>query len=86
MALFLGFFTGPFGVDGAIRLTFLTAFNFTKGVYLAISEAIAFLIDSTRLTTYFSGGVNLSTQLLYGCFIFIPACFAVTKIANKFVD
>ena len=83
---FSGFFAGLFGVGGVIRSTLLTAFNFPKGVYLATSGAIALLIDSTRLMTYLSEGVNLPTHLLYGFLIFIPASFAGAKVAKKFVD
>lgn len=83
---FSGFFAGLFGVGGAIRSTFLTAFNFPKGVYLATSGTIAFLIDSTRLTTYFSEHVILPTHLLYGFLVFIPISFIGAKIAKWFVD
>ena len=83
---FSGFFAGLFGVGGAIRSTFLTAFNFQKGTYLATSGAIAFLIDSARLTTYFSEQVTLPTHLLYGFFIFIPASFIGAIIAKSLID
>ena len=84
--IFSGFFAGLFGVGGAIRSTFLTAFNFPKGVYLVTSGAIAFLIDSTRLITYFSEGVNLPSNLKYGFFIFVPISFIGAKIAKSFID
>lgn len=36
-----GFFAGIFGVGGAVRGTFLTAYNLPKAVYLFTSGAIA---------------------------------------------
>lgn len=81
-----GFFAGLLGAGGAIRSTFLLAFNFPKEVYLAASGAIAFFIDSTRLIIYISEGVNLPTNLLFGLFIFIPVSFIGAKIAGVLVD
>lgn len=81
-----GFFAGLFGVGGAIRSTFLTAFDFPKGTYLATSGAIAFLIDSARLATYLLEHVVLPTHLLYGFLIFVPISFAGAKMAQWLVD
>ena len=70
-----GFFAGIFGVGGAIRSVFLTVFDLPKAVYIATAGAIAFAIDSTRLTTYIANGVRLDDMLLRGLLLFIPVSF-----------
>ena len=48
-----GFFAGLIGLGGAIRGMFLVTFNLPKEVYIATSAFIAFIIDITRVPTYF---------------------------------
>ena len=48
-----GFIAGIFGMGGAIRSAFLTAFNLPKEVYLANSALLLAIIDTSRLLTYF---------------------------------
>jgi len=81
-----GFFAGIFGVGGAIRTLFLSAFDLPKAVFVATTGAIAFLIDSTRITTYLINGVRLEDAYLWGFLAFIPASFAGTALAKKLVD
>lgn len=81
-----GFFAGIFGVGGAIRTLFLSAFDLQKAVFVATTGAIAFLIDSTRITTYLINGVRLEDAYLWGFLAFIPASFAGTALAKKLVD
>lgn len=81
-----GFFAGIFGVGGAIRTLFLSAFDLPKAVFIATTGAIAFLIDSTRITTYLVNGVRLDDLFLWGFLAFIPASFAGTALAKKVVD
>lgn len=81
-----GFFAGMFGVGGAIRTLFLSAFDLPKAVFIATTGAIAFLIDSTRITTYLINGVRLDDLFLWGFLAFIPASFAGTALAKKVVD
>ena len=81
-----GFFAGVFGIGGAIRGLFLTAFDLPKAVYIATAGAIALFIDATRLTTYFTKGARLPTLLLYGLPLFIPASFLGATIAKRIVD
>jgi uncharacterized protein len=81
-----GFFAGIFGVGGAIRGTFLTAFDLAKATYIFTSGAIAFLIDTARLGTYLAQGVRLEPLMLYGMLAFIPASFAGAFLAKKVVD
>ncbi|MBN1786877.1 MAG: sulfite exporter TauE/SafE family protein, partial [Sedimentisphaerales bacterium] len=81
-----GFFAGIFGVGGAVRSTFLTAFDLPKAMYIATAGAIALLIDSARIITYIKGGTRLESKLLYGMLIFIPVSFLGARIAKKIVD
>ena len=81
-----GFFAGVFGIGGAVRGLFLTAFDLPKEVYIATAGAIALFIDTTRLTTYFLKGARLEQLLLWGLLIFIPASFLGAKIAKHIVD
>jgi uncharacterized protein len=81
-----GFFAGIFGVGGAIRGTFLTAFNLPKETYIFTSGAIALFIDSSRIITYISEGVRLESLLLYGLILFIPVSFLGAFVAKNVVD
>jgi uncharacterized membrane protein YfcA len=81
-----GFFAGIFGIGGAIRGLFLTAFDLPKAVYIATAGSIALFIDVTRLTTYFTNGSRLPTLLLYGLPLFILTSFLGAAIAKHFVD
>lgn len=81
-----GFFAGIFGVGGAIRTLFLSAFDLPKAIFVATTGAIAFLIDFTRITTYLLNGVRLDDLFLWGFLAFIPASFAGTALAKKVVD
>ena len=81
-----GFFAGIFGVGGAIRATFLTAFDLPKAMYISTAGSIALLIDSTRLITYLKGGTRLEPMLLWGMIAFIPVSFIGAKIAKRIVN
>lgn len=83
---FSGFFAGLFGVGGSMRATFLSAFNFKKGVYIVTSGAIAFLIDSTRLATYFYEGIDLPSHLFKALLIFIPISFIGANLAKHYIN
>lgn len=75
-----------FGIGGAVRGLFLTAFDLPKEVYIATAGAIALIIDTTRLTTYFVKGARLEHLLLWGLIVFIPASFSGAKIAQLIVN
>jgi uncharacterized membrane protein YfcA len=81
-----GFLAGIFGIGGAVRGMFLTAFDLPKAVYIATAGAIALVIDTTRLTTYLLEGARLETRLLYGMLIFVPASFLGASLAKRVVD
>jgi uncharacterized membrane protein YfcA len=81
-----GFCAGLFGIGGAIRSLFLTPFDLPKAVYITTAGAIAILIDTTRLRTYYVNGTRLPSLLLWGLLIFIPASFLGARIAKSVVD
>ncbi len=81
-----GFFAGMFGIGGAIRSMFLTAFDLPKAVYIATAGAIGILVDSTRIATYFMGGTTLPTTLWYGLLVFIPVSFFGANVAKGIVE
>jgi uncharacterized membrane protein YfcA len=56
-----GFLAGLFGIGGAIRAAFLSAYDFPKAVYLANSALILVLIDSTRVITYLQQGARFDS-------------------------
>jgi uncharacterized membrane protein YfcA len=84
--LLSGLFAGFFGVGGAVRGAFLTAFNLRKEVYIFTSGLIALFIDSTRILRYLGGGTILETDLLYTLLACIPISFAGAYVAKKFLD
>lgn len=81
-----GFLAGIFGVGGAVRSMFLSAFDLPKAVYIATAGAIAFFIDITRITTYFVNGIRLEGVYLWGLFFFIPASLMGAALAKKIID
>lgn len=81
-----GLSAGFFGVGGAVRGAFLTAFNLPRDVYLFTSGIIAFFIDITRITRYFLGGVAPGGNLLTALVLCIPLSFAGAYFAKRFLD
>lgn len=81
-----GFFAGMFGIGGAIRGMFLSAFNLPKAVYIATAGAIGILVDSTRIITYVTGGATLSEHLWWSLFVLIPVSFVGAQIAKRIVN
>jgi uncharacterized membrane protein YfcA len=81
-----GLFAGFFGVGGAVRGAFLTAFNLPKEVYIFTSGLIALFIDITRISRYIWGGTRLSQDLLIALIVSIPISFLGAYLAKKFLD
>ncbi len=81
-----GFCAGIFGMGGAVRGMFLSAFNLPKAVYLATAGAIALAVDTSRLVTYVRAGTQLSPLLLWGMLLFVPASFLGARVAKHFVN
>ncbi len=84
--LLSGFMAGIFGIGGAVRSLFLSAFNLPKEVYIVTGAAIAIVIDITRLFTYISRGSHLSGMAMLGMFLFIPMSFLGAAIAKIIVN
>jgi uncharacterized membrane protein YfcA len=84
--LLSGLFAGFFGVGGAVRGAFLTAFNLPKEVYIFTSGMIALFIDVTRVSRYIWGGTRLEENMLYALIVCIPVSFLGAYIAKKFLD
>ncbi|MEN8145950.1 MAG: sulfite exporter TauE/SafE family protein, partial [Gemmatimonadota bacterium] len=84
--LLSGFFAGFFGVGGAVRGAFLTAFNLPKEVYIFTSGLIALFIDVTRVSRYIWGGTRLQEDLLFALVLSIPVSFVGAYIAKRFLD
>jgi len=82
-----GFFAGVFGVGGAVRSAFLTAFDLPKAVYIATAGAIGLGVDSARLVEYWRGGATLGDLPLWSLLVFIQiANNAKQRIELLFVD
>jgi len=73
-----GFLAGLIGLGGAIRSSFLIAFNLPKEVYVATSAVIALVIDLTRIPTYiFTGAVKPGPELYLIPFLVASAYLGV---------
>jgi len=81
-----GFFSGIFGVGGAVRSTFLSAFDLPKSVFIFTSGVIGLLIDSSRVTQYLIGGIRVEGSLLLVLVICIPISLAGAYLAKELVD
>ena len=84
--LLSGLFAGFFGVGGAVRGAFLTAFNLPKNVYIFTSGLLALFIDITRVIRYMWGGTSLQHNLLTALILCIPISFVGAYVAKRFLD
>ncbi|MCF8061165.1 MAG: sulfite exporter TauE/SafE family protein [Deltaproteobacteria bacterium] len=83
--LLSGLFAGFFGVGGAVRGAFLSAFNLPKEVYIFTSGLIALFIDLTRVTRYVWGGTRFPGDILVALLLSIPISFAGAYLAKRFL-
>ena len=81
-----GFFSDIFGVGGAVRSTFLSAYDLPKSVFLFTSRVIGLLIDSSRVTQYFISGIRVEESLLVALAACIPTSLVGAYLAKKLVD
>lgn len=81
-----GFTAGIFGIGGAVRGAFLSAFDLRKAVYIATSGAIGLVIDTGRLVTYWWHGAQVNPRLLWGLLLFIPVSFLGARGAERIVE
>jgi uncharacterized membrane protein YfcA len=84
--LLSGLCAGFFGVGGAVRGAFLTAFDLPKAVYIFSSGLIALFIDVTRVSRYLTGGTRLGHDLLLPLALSIPISFLGAYLAKRFLD
>lgn len=81
-----GFMCGIFGVGGAIRGAFLSAFDLPKAVYIATAGFIGLIIDSGRLIRYLIEGTTISSLPLWSLPMFVAASFVGALLAKQVVD
>lgn len=81
-----GFFSGVFGVGGAIRSAFLSAYDIPKSVFLFTSGMIRLLIDSSRVTQYLLSGVRVQGFLLVALLMCIPVSLLGAYLAKYLID
>ncbi len=81
-----GFSAGIFGVGGAVRGAFLSAYDLPKSVYIFTAGAIGLVVDTGRVVTYFWQGATLDTRLLWALIVFVPISFVGAKLAERLVD
>lgn len=81
-----GFFAGIFGIGGEINAAALSAFNLEKAVYIATAGAISFMIDSTRIATYITGGTRLDPGIISGFLIFVPVSLIGAMVGRKGIE
>lgn len=81
-----GFFSGIFGVGGAVRATFLSAFKLQKDVFIFTAGAIGLFIDSSRVITYLANKTSIEGVFLYGLLLFIPVSLMGAYVGKKVVN
>ncbi|TDX24758.1 hypothetical protein DFO67_1203 [Modicisalibacter xianhensis] len=81
-----GLIAGVFGIGGAVRGAFLSAFDLAKSVYLAVTGVIALAVDTSRVATYWLGGDRLSPMLAWGLLAFIPLSLLGAALAKRIVE
>lgn len=80
-----GLSAGLFGIRGAVRGAFLSAYDLSAATYISTMGAIGLLIDSTRTSIYIIRGITLSPYLWWGLLAFIPASFIGVWIGRQIV-
>jgi uncharacterized membrane protein YfcA len=81
-----GLSAGLFGVGGAIRGAFLSAFGLKKAVYLFTAGFMGLIIDSSRLVGYWHSGAGVG-QFGWGLLaVSIPVSLAGAWVAKRLVD
>jgi len=79
-----GLGAGIFGIGGAIRSAFLSAYNLPKEVFIATAGAIGFAIDTARVSIYLSA-TTLPDWLGWGMLVFVPISLLGAKLAQRIV-
>lgn len=84
--LLSGFSSGIFGVGGAIRAAFLSAYNLKKEVFFFTAAMIGIFIDSGRVIKYLLDGITLNNNLLITLALAIPVSFLGGYVGKKMSD
>jgi uncharacterized membrane protein YfcA len=75
-----------FGVQGAVRALFLSAFDLPKEVFIFTAGAIGMAIDIARIGGYLRSGTELTDTLWIAVTIAVPAALLGSWIGRKIVD
>lgn len=81
-----GFSAGVFGVGGAIRAAFLSAYDLKKEIFIFTAGAIGLFIDSGRLVKYILDGVRFEKSLWIALALAIPVSFLGAFVGKKIVN
>jgi len=82
----VGFSAGIFGMRGAIRSMFLSAFNVPKEIYLGTTGAISFIVDIARLYVYWQQGVAFEPTMYWVIVVFILVSFVGAYFGRMIVE
>jgi uncharacterized membrane protein YfcA len=81
-----GLFSGIFGVGGAVRATFLSAFKLQKDTFIFTAGAIGLFIDSSRIITYLANKTSIEGIFLYGMLLFLPISLLGAYVGKRVVN
>lgn len=80
-----GISAAVFGVQGAVRAIFLSAFNLPKDVFIFTAGAIGIIIDITRIIGYFQNDFTLGNTLSIALLISVPVSIAGSFTGKKLI-
>lgn len=81
-----GFLAGIIGFRGAIRATFLSAFDLKKEAFISTGAAIALVIDTARVTTYWLGGTRITFIPTWSIILLLAISWISSLLARRFVE
>lgn len=81
-----GLMAGCFGIHGAIKGAFLSAFSINKATYLATVAALGIVMDSVRVGVYVHGGIASWTAMLPAMSLCIIASIGGIKLGQQLVN
>lgn len=80
-----GLFSGLIGMGGAIRASFLITYNLSKESYIATGALIAFVIDVTRIPTYWIQFDISQKELRYVLPVLVVLAYCGVKVGKMFL-
>ena len=81
-----GLLAGLIGLGGAIRSSFLIAFNLPKEAYVATSAMIAFVVDLTRIPTYLITKIVQDTSYYILLPFLLVSAYAGVRIGKMLLE